>query len=317
VVDSGPAATYALTGNVVDDSAVAMAGVTITLTGDASDSDTTDASGDYSFPALEDGTYTITPTLTGFTFVPSSDEVVISGGADTSDAVGTFTPIASDFEGGTIGQLITTGTDWVKGGLTADSDTPYVRAQPSDLFFDFSAYTKCAEVDPDSSTHQAALDLGITLPLSFRAEFGVYGLDEGYFFCQLADVNDLYANLGDMIRTNARSDSSLLTNLSFVDGATVDNDAGTTQTGQDFDRPTKVRMQYTDATRTLLCTAIKYDGATWTNSTVIDASVDMTTLRWAHFYGGVDSAFWGTASLVYFWAGSLAADWPTRTIAAV
>jgi hypothetical protein len=71
--------TYTLSGTV---SGYSVSGVTITLTGDASDSTTTAGDGTYSF-TLPDGSYTVTPTKTGSTFSPTSTNVTISGGNQT------------------------------------------------------------------------------------------------------------------------------------------------------------------------------------------------------------------------------------------
>lgn len=84
---SPAAATYSITGNIVDAGATPIESVTVNLTGDATDDTTTDASGDYAFTGLSDGTYTVTPSKTGYVFTPTDDEVVISGGDDTSDFV--------------------------------------------------------------------------------------------------------------------------------------------------------------------------------------------------------------------------------------
>lgn len=55
------------------------AGATVALTGAASASTTADASGNYSFAGLANGTYTLTPTKSGFTFTPASQNASISG----------------------------------------------------------------------------------------------------------------------------------------------------------------------------------------------------------------------------------------------
>src|SRR5271169_1480463 len=54
-------------------------GATVTLSGAASTTTTADASGNYSFSALVNGSYTITPSKTGFAFGPSSKSVTING----------------------------------------------------------------------------------------------------------------------------------------------------------------------------------------------------------------------------------------------
>jgi hypothetical protein len=53
--------------------------VTVALSGTATATTTTDASGNYSFPGLQNGSYTITPTKAGFTFSPVNAAVTVSG----------------------------------------------------------------------------------------------------------------------------------------------------------------------------------------------------------------------------------------------
>jgi hypothetical protein len=54
-------------------------GATVTLSGAASATTTADASGNYSFGGLANGTYTVTPNKSGFTFSPASAPVNLSG----------------------------------------------------------------------------------------------------------------------------------------------------------------------------------------------------------------------------------------------
>jgi len=54
-------------------------GVTMTLSGAGTGTTTTNSSGTYSFSGLANGTYTVTPSLSGYTFTPSSQSVTISG----------------------------------------------------------------------------------------------------------------------------------------------------------------------------------------------------------------------------------------------
>ena len=74
----------------------AGSGVTLRLSGAAAGTATSDASGNYSFSGVADGTYTLTPSKTGFTFTPNNRAVAISGanvtGQDfTAQALPTFT----------------------------------------------------------------------------------------------------------------------------------------------------------------------------------------------------------------------------------
>jgi protocatechuate 3,4-dioxygenase beta subunit len=56
-----------------------IAGVTMTLTGAATGTTTTNAAGTYTFTGLVNGVYTVTPTLAGYTFNPLNRIVTISG----------------------------------------------------------------------------------------------------------------------------------------------------------------------------------------------------------------------------------------------
>jgi hypothetical protein len=59
-----------ITGDVLD-------GVTLTLPGDASSQTVSSSSGEYLFDNLAEGTYTVTPALSGYTFTPESVTVTI------------------------------------------------------------------------------------------------------------------------------------------------------------------------------------------------------------------------------------------------
>jgi hypothetical protein len=58
--------TYSLAGTVTS-SGIGLQGVTMTLSGAESATATTDASGNFSFASLANGSYTITPSKTGYT----------------------------------------------------------------------------------------------------------------------------------------------------------------------------------------------------------------------------------------------------------
>ena len=59
-------------------------GATITLTGDAAETATTDSSGNYSFTDLSEGDYLVAPTLAGQSFSPAEFSVTLIG----ADATG-------------------------------------------------------------------------------------------------------------------------------------------------------------------------------------------------------------------------------------
>src|SRR5262249_59550441 len=67
-------------------------GTTLTLSGAAAGTTTADGSGNFSFAGLSNGTYTVTPSKTGFTFSPPSQSVTVSG-ANVTGVNFTITPI--------------------------------------------------------------------------------------------------------------------------------------------------------------------------------------------------------------------------------
>ncbi len=88
-----PPSTYAISGTV---SGAVSSGVTVSLFGAATASTTTDASGNYSFSGLTNGSYTVTPSYTNTSFTPSSRAVTVTGASVTgqnftSSAVPTYT----------------------------------------------------------------------------------------------------------------------------------------------------------------------------------------------------------------------------------
>lgn len=77
-----PAPTYSISGSVTSGGS-ALSGVTITLSGSLTGLTETDLKGFYGFTGLHNGTYTITPNETNYTFTPPSLTVEISGGDKT------------------------------------------------------------------------------------------------------------------------------------------------------------------------------------------------------------------------------------------
>ncbi len=75
----GPEPSYSVSGIVTSDGSP-VSGVTISLTGGATSSTTTDSNGFYGFSGLDNGNYTITPNKSGYTFTPTNRTVTISGG---------------------------------------------------------------------------------------------------------------------------------------------------------------------------------------------------------------------------------------------
>jgi len=70
--------TYSIAGTVTS-SGTGMSGVTVSLSGASTATATTDSSGNYSFPGLANGSYTITPSMTGYTLTPASSSQTVNG----------------------------------------------------------------------------------------------------------------------------------------------------------------------------------------------------------------------------------------------
>ncbi len=86
-------ATYTLSGAVQSSNGGALAGASLQLSGTASATQTSNSSGQYSFANLAAGTYTVTPTLAGYTFSPANAQVTVTNASVSATTfVGTAAP---------------------------------------------------------------------------------------------------------------------------------------------------------------------------------------------------------------------------------
>ncbi len=97
---NGTSTTYSISGAV---SGAVASGVTMTLAGAGSATTTTASDGTYTFSGLANGSYTVTPSLSGYTFTPASRSVTISGanqtGANFTSATATSYAISGTVSG--------------------------------------------------------------------------------------------------------------------------------------------------------------------------------------------------------------------------
>ena len=70
---------FSISGRIRTASGQPVAGITVTLGGDGSAAAMTDSTGRYVFSGLGNGTYTVMPAKTGFTFTPPSKTIVVDG----------------------------------------------------------------------------------------------------------------------------------------------------------------------------------------------------------------------------------------------
>ncbi|MBI4689286.1 MAG: DUF1566 domain-containing protein [Nitrospirae bacterium] len=112
---------YAISGKVTTTIGAGLSGVTITLTGTGSTTTTTDSNGNYTFSGAQNGSYTIIPSLSGYTFSPPSISVTVNnadvpnqnfvGSATTATLVSiTVTPANPSITEGATRQFTATGT---------------------------------------------------------------------------------------------------------------------------------------------------------------------------------------------------------------
>ncbi len=73
--------TFSISGTITP--TAGGSGGTVTLSGPAAATTTTDTSGNYSFGGLANGTYTVTPSNTGYTFSPLNQSVTVNGANQT------------------------------------------------------------------------------------------------------------------------------------------------------------------------------------------------------------------------------------------
>jgi probable HAF family extracellular repeat protein len=71
--------TYSISGTIEGSKGSSLSGVAMTLSGTSSATTQTGSSGAYSFSGLSNGSYTITPSETGYVFSPASSKVSVNG----------------------------------------------------------------------------------------------------------------------------------------------------------------------------------------------------------------------------------------------
>jgi len=162
-----------------------ISGVTITLSGPSSPSTTTLANGSYSFTGLTGGTYTVTPSLAGYTFSPSIASVTTT----STTTVQNFTELA------TAGSFSITGSLTYSGALTGSHRT-YIRV-----------YAQNSGCTGNCGGAAAGTSLA-SEPSSTGTSYTVNGLPNGTYFV-VAEIDGL--NNGSPNASNPWGQSSTFT----------------------------------------------------------------------------------------------------------
>ena len=146
---------WVISGYILDGDSAGVEGVTITLTGDASTETETDADGYYEFDEMYDGDYTITPTLTDYTFTADHEDVTVAAAnvvVDTmvGEQVSTSLPYLIDWDDGIVPGAVTS-------VLNYGGDSPSVSSQAAPAC-DTGGYTP--STTPVIYAAQSALSAG-------------------------------------------------------------------------------------------------------------------------------------------------------------
>ncbi|MCU0256864.1 MAG: carboxypeptidase regulatory-like domain-containing protein, partial [Vicinamibacterales bacterium] len=124
--------SYSITGTVRLDGLTPMSGVTVALSGAASATATTDANGAYAFPGLQAGTYTVAPSLAGYTFTPATRTFPTVA----TDQVGDFTGVKVWRVTGTVRDLNDTGVPGITVSVTGSASRSTVTDADGRYAFD-------------------------------------------------------------------------------------------------------------------------------------------------------------------------------------
>ena len=138
--------TYSISGTV---SGAVTSGVTINLTGAKTAGTTTGTGGTYTFSGLANGSYTVTPSLSGYSFNPNSTAVTVSNANQTginftsTQNSGPTTLFSDGFEssGWSTAQVSGTAGAWT---LVSSSSHPSISAHGGTRWADFNSYTSAS-----------------------------------------------------------------------------------------------------------------------------------------------------------------------------
>ena len=169
----GTESTYTLSGTLTISSAGTIEGVTLTLGGASSGTATTNPNGIYSFTGLKNGTYTVTPSLAGYTFTPIGRNVTINGANATSIS---FTATGSDKAPGLTVEQVQNALYAVYGGIGYSKNPP----QGNSIFYDvmvdnmnligFDLILKTISNDINSESKMILFMVNIIIPSSVKFE---------------------------------------------------------------------------------------------------------------------------------------------------
>jgi PKD repeat protein len=121
--DCGTSTTFSVSGTIATSGGAGINGVTVST---GSTSTTTNASGAYTLSSLANGTYTLTPSLSGYSFSPSSLSVTVNGANFTdssTDSIGTIVSHSWTFGDGSTSTATNPSHTYAASGTYSVSET--------------------------------------------------------------------------------------------------------------------------------------------------------------------------------------------------
>jgi hypothetical protein len=126
-LSSGSGTTYAVSGTITSSTGAALGGVSVS---NGSSTVSTNSSGVYTFTGLINGTYTLTPSLSGYTFAPATRSVSVNG-ANVSGQSFTGTATTSSYS---VSGTITTSAGAALGGVSVSNGSSTVSTNSSGVY---------------------------------------------------------------------------------------------------------------------------------------------------------------------------------------
>lgn len=194
--------SYAISGRVADSSNIGISGVKVDISG--ARYATTDSTGNYSITELANGSYTLTPSKTGYTFNPAYKAVTVSGANITGqDFVGSGTPGTEAYEpndsfaaastslisGNSVTAKISSSTDvdYYSINVASVGTISISMVPPTNSDYDLELYNSAY-----SSVASSTNGTGITETVSFSVSPGAYYI-KVYGYQNAFDADNTYS----------------------------------------------------------------------------------------------------------------------------
>jgi hypothetical protein len=187
VATANPDPTYTISGQVTGD---VQYNVTITLSGAGTATTTTNATGDYSLAGLLPGSYTVTPTKTGYTFAPTHlDPTVAAADVPAQDFVATANAV-------TWSQADLTGTwrmNMLATGFWIDGTTPANGWRRVRVSVNSSGVVSCMSYADSTGVAACPSDFALTMTINTTTgvitQTGLYAADAGNHMTMTSNKN--------------------------------------------------------------------------------------------------------------------------------